>query len=58
MLSTALSPYIGYEKCAKIVKLAAENNITLKEAALSLGYIDEEKFDEIINEAIESVRRK
>jgi len=58
MLSTAFSPYIGYEKCAKIVKLAAENNITLKEAALSLGYIDEEKFDEIINEAIESVRRK
>ncbi|MBR2614971.1 MAG: class II fumarate hydratase [Clostridia bacterium] len=45
MLVTALSPYIGYEKCAKIAKLAHQKNLSLKEATLSLGYLTEEEFD-------------
>lgn len=49
MLVTALNPYIGYEKAAEIAKLAYEKNTTLKEAALQLQYITEERFDEIIN---------
>jgi fumarate hydratase class II len=47
MLVTALSPYIGYENAAKVAKTAYEKNISLREACLSLGYLDAEKFDEI-----------
>ena len=46
MLVTALSPYIGYESCAKVVHLAHSEGLTLKEACLRLGYLDEKKFDE------------
>ncbi|MBQ8392486.1 MAG: class II fumarate hydratase [Clostridia bacterium] len=46
MLVTALSPYIGYENCARVVHLAHSEGLTLKEACLRLGYLDEEKFDE------------
>lgn len=45
MLVTALSPHIGYDKSAGIAKKAHEENITLKEAALALGYLSEEEFD-------------
>lgn len=45
MLITALNPYIGYDKSAKIAKEAYQSNITLKEAALKLGYLSEEEFD-------------
>ena len=45
MLVTALTPYIGYEKAAKVVNVAYENGLTLKEAALSLGYLTGEQFD-------------
>ncbi|MBQ7383724.1 MAG: class II fumarate hydratase [Clostridia bacterium] len=47
MLVTALNPYIGYENAAKTAKFAYENNISLKEACLSLGFLNAEKFDEI-----------
>jgi fumarate hydratase class II len=46
MLVTALNPYIGYEKAAKIAKLAYTENTTLKEAAIKTGYVSEEQFDE------------
>ncbi|MDR2971130.1 MAG: class II fumarate hydratase [Bacteroidales bacterium] len=46
MLVTALSPVIGYENAAKIAQYAHKNDVTLKEAALELGLIDEEKFEE------------
>ena len=46
MLATALNPYIGYENAARVVHLAHEKDISLKEACVELGYLDEEKFDE------------
>lgn len=49
MLVTALNPYIGYEKAADIAKLAHKEGITLKEAALKLGYLTEEEFDRYVN---------
>ncbi|PLR77529.1 class II fumarate hydratase [Bacillus sp. V3-13] len=45
MLVTALNPHIGYEKAAEIAKLAFNENITLKEAALRSGYVNEEQYD-------------
>ncbi|MBO5262040.1 MAG: class II fumarate hydratase [Clostridia bacterium] len=45
MLATALNPYIGYENAARVVHLAHENNVSLKEACLSLGYLTEDEFD-------------
>ena len=47
MLVTAISPYIGYENAAKVAKLAYEKNISLKEAALSMNLMTEEKFDKV-----------
>ena len=46
MLVTALSPHIGYDKAAKIAKKAHHEGITLKEAALQLGYVSEQQYDE------------
>ena len=49
MLVTALSPAIGYDKASAIAHRANDENLTLKEAALRLGYVDEVRFDEIID---------
>ena len=49
MLVTALNPYIGYENAAKTAKLAFRENISLKEACLKLGFLTEEKFDEVFH---------
>ncbi len=46
MLVTALNPHIGYEKAAAIAKKAHKEGTTLKEAALALGYVTAEQFDE------------
>ncbi len=46
MLVTALNPHIGYENAAKIAKKAHKENITLKDAALSLGLVSEAQFNE------------
>jgi fumarate hydratase class II len=46
MLVTALSPHIGYDKAAEIAKKAHHEGITLKEAALQLGYVSAEEYDE------------
>lgn len=48
MLVTALNPYIGYDNAAKIAKYAYQKNTTLKEAAVELGILTPEKFDEIV----------
>ena len=49
MLVTALSPVIGYDKASTIAHKANDENLTLKEAALQSGYIDERRFDEIVD---------
>ncbi|HEY7298854.1 MAG TPA: class II fumarate hydratase [Xanthobacteraceae bacterium] len=51
MLVTALAPVIGYEKAAKIAHYAAKHDLTLKEAALQLGFVDEETFDRVVDPA-------
>ena len=45
MLVTALNPHIGYDKAAKVAKKAHAEGTTLKQAALSLGFLTEEEFD-------------
>ncbi|MCY4418293.1 MAG: class II fumarate hydratase [Cytophagales bacterium] len=45
MLVTALNSHIGYDKAATIAKKAYEENSSLREAALALGYLDEEQFE-------------
>ncbi|WP_286830132.1 MULTISPECIES: class II fumarate hydratase [Kordiimonas] len=45
MLATSLVPHIGYDKTAEIARLANDEKLLLKEAALKLGYVTEEDFD-------------
>jgi len=47
MLVTALNPYIGYENAAKTAHKAYDENISLKEACVALGFLTPEKFDEV-----------
>ena len=49
MLVTALNPIIGYDKSAQVAKKAHKERTTLREAALSLGYLSAEQFDEAID---------
>ena len=49
MLVTALNPYIGYENAAKTAKKAYKDNISLKQACIELGFLTEEKFDEVFH---------
>ena len=46
MLVTALNPHIGYDNAAKVAKKAFEDNSTLKEAAVALGLLTAEEFDQ------------
>ena len=46
MLVTALNPHIGYDKAAAIAKKAHREGTTLKAAALALGYVSAEQFDQ------------
>jgi len=48
MLVTALNTVIGYDNAAKVAKKAFKENTTLKEAAISLGLLTAEKFDEVV----------
>jgi len=48
MLVTALAPHIGYDRAAQIAKKAQHEGTTLKEAALALGFVTAEQFDEWI----------
>lgn len=49
MLVTALNPIIGYDKAAKVAKLAFNENMTLREATVSLGFLDAQDFDKYVN---------
>jgi len=51
MLVTALNPHIGYDKAAQIAKKAHKENLSLREAALALGYVTAEQFDQWVNPA-------
>ena len=51
---TYLNTYIGYEKAAVVAKLAHKENISVKEALLKLGYMEEEKIDEIFDSVFNS----
>ena len=51
MLVTALAPVIGYDKASKIAHHAMENDLTLKEAALELGFVDAATFDRVVDPA-------
>jgi fumarate hydratase, class II len=48
MLVTALAPEIGYDNAAKIAKHAHQEGMTLKEAGLDLGLVDEPTFDRVV----------
>jgi fumarate hydratase, class II len=49
MLVTALSPVIGYDKASKIAHYANDNDLTLKAAALKLGFVTEPEFDSVVD---------
>src|SRR5439155_357722 len=51
MLVTALNPHIGYEKAAQISLLAYREDLSLKDAALKLGYLTAEEFDQWVRPA-------
>ncbi len=51
MLVTALSPVIGYDKASKIAHYAMDHDLTLKAAALKLGYVTEAEFDRVVDPA-------
>ncbi|QOZ10517.1 class II fumarate hydratase [Bradyrhizobium sp. CCBAU 51765] len=49
MLVTALAPVIGYDRASQIAHYAMENDLTLKSAALKLGFVTEAEFDRIVD---------
>jgi fumarate hydratase class II len=49
MLVTALAPVIGYDKASAIAHCAMDNDLTLKVAALKLGFVTEDEFDRIVD---------
>jgi fumarate hydratase class II len=51
MLVTALAPVIGYDKASKIAHHAMDHDLTLKEAALALGFVSEQEFDRVVDPA-------
>ncbi len=51
MLVTALSPVIGYDKASQIAHHALDHDLTLKEAALQLGFVSEAEFDRVVDPA-------
>ena len=48
MLVTALTPKIGYDKAAEIAKKAHRDKLSLRQAALKLGYLTEKEFDQLV----------
>jgi len=51
MLVTALAPVIGYDKASKIAHHAMDHDLTLRAAALQLGFVSEEEFDRVVDPA-------
>ena len=48
MLVTALNPHIGYDKAAEVAKKAHQDNSTLREAIIELGYLSGDDFDKLV----------
>ncbi|RCK22591.1 class II fumarate hydratase [Thalassospira lucentensis] len=48
MLVTALAPHIGYDNAAAVAKKAHKDRSSLKEATIALGFLDRDKFDELV----------
>jgi len=48
---TAPSPVIGYDKASKVAHYALDHDMTLREAALKLGYVDADEFDRVVDPA-------
>jgi fumarate hydratase class II len=48
MLVTALAPHIGYDRAAQIAKKASQDGLTLRQAALQSGFVDEQQFEQWI----------
>src|SRR5262245_38096534 len=51
MLVTALAPVTGYDKASKIAHHAMDHDLTLKEAALKLGFVTEDEFNRVVDPA-------
>ena len=51
MLVTALAPVIGYDKASQIAHHAMDKDLTLKQAALELGFVSEAEFDRVVDPA-------
>jgi fumarate hydratase class II len=51
MLVTALSPVIGYDKASKIAHYALDNDLSLKDAAMKLGFVTDDEFDRVVDPA-------
>jgi fumarate hydratase class II len=51
MLVTALTPKLGYDRAAKIARLAHEQDLSLREANRRLGFLPDEEFDRLIDPA-------
>ena len=51
MLVTALAPVIGYDKASQIAHYAIDHDLTLKEAAVRLGFVSEDQFDRVVDPA-------
>ena len=51
LLATPLVPVVGYDKAAKIAHHATNHDLTLQEAALQLGFVEEQTFDRIVEPA-------
>jgi fumarate hydratase class II len=51
MLVTALAPVIGYDKASQIAHYAMDNDLTLKAAAMKLGFVSEEEFNRVVDPA-------
>jgi fumarate hydratase, class II len=51
MLVTALAPVIGYDKASKIAHYAMDSDLTLKDAALKLGFVTQDEFDHVVDPA-------
>jgi fumarate hydratase, class II len=48
---TALAPVIGYDKASQIAHFAMDHDLTLREAALQLGFVTEAEFDRVVDPA-------
>ena len=57
MLVTALSPRIGYDRAAEVAKKAHHEGSTLRAAALALGYVTEDEFDELVRPGAHGLAR-